>query len=80
MTLKQFAVAIALTLVFTADGRAQESANFHHIHLNVVDPPKTIDYYEQFFSGVRPKFRNTADAILTDRSFLLLNKVEKPAA
>ncbi len=80
MKFSHIAMTVAAALTITASAGAQDSANFHHIHLNVVDPAKTIDYYEQFFSGVRTKFRNTADAILTDRSFLLLNKVEKPAA
>lgn len=57
---------------------AEESAHFHHIHLNVVDPAKTIDFYKKFFGAVPTKFRGVADAVLTDRSFILLNKVGSP--
>ncbi len=78
MNVRRIALICAWVLALNAGAYAQESANFHHIHLNVVDPEKTIDYYEQFFSGVRTTYRNTADAILTDRSFLLLNKVDQP--
>ena len=74
-------IVFALTFIFTiASGAiAQESATFHHVHLNVVDPGKTIDYYKKFFGGVPTKFRGKADALLTDRSFILLNKVDTPA-
>ena len=58
---------------------AQERGRFHHIHLNVVDPAKTIDYYEKFFDAVEVKFRGVSDALLTDRSFFLLTKVDAPA-
>ncbi len=77
MHFKRLAVMCVLPLLMGASVYAQESANFHHVHLNVVDPEKTIDYYEKYFSGVRSAFRDNADAILTDRSFLLLNKVDK---
>lgn len=79
MTLNRIAFILAVTFMVALGAQAQQSANFHHIHLNVVDPEKTIKYYEKFFDGVRTKYRGEADAILTDRSFLLLNKVDKPA-
>jgi len=79
MTIKQTAIALTTAFAIAFGAYAQESATFHHVHLNVVDPAKTIKYYEKFFSGVPAKFRGASDAVLTDRSFLLLNKVEKPA-
>ncbi|MGI9330903.1 MAG: hypothetical protein ACR2QB_09345, partial [Gammaproteobacteria bacterium] len=59
---------------------AETAANFHHVHLNVVNPESTIAYYKKFFSGVPVKFRGVSDAVFVDRSFILLNKVETPAS
>ena len=64
--------------MLVAGGRAygqMESGSFHHTHLNVLDPAKTVAYYKKFFSGVPVKFRGVSDAILTDRSYFLLSKV-----
>ena len=71
--------AMGLAAIFAggaATTHAEDNARFHHIHLNVVDPAKTIDFYDKYFSGVRVKFRGKSDAILTDRSYILLSKVE----
>lgn len=70
------AAFVAVTFWGVAQVATAESGNFHHIHLNVVNPKATIAFYKKFFSGVPTKFRGKADAILTDRSFILLNKVE----
>ena len=55
-----------------------EKARFHHVHLNVTDPQASIDFYKRIFGGVPVKFRNKQDAIFTERSFLLFNKVPTP--
>ena len=60
------------------DSNAQ-SARFHHVRLNVTDPKASIEFYDKYFSAVPIKFRGVADAILTDRSYFLFNKVDKPA-
>jgi len=54
-------------------------ARFHHVRLNVTDPKASIDYYKKFFSAVPVKFRSVSDALLTDRSYILFNKVSQPA-
>ena len=75
-----YILTVAAIFVFTQRAAAQdEKASFHHIHLNVVDPAKTIEFYGEFFSGVAVKFRGVSDAVLTDRSYLLLSKVDAPA-
>lgn len=81
MSLKRGLCLLAALGVLAAPGAsfAEGAANFHHIHLNVVNPKNTIDYYQKFFSGVPTKYRGNADAVFTDRSFLLLNKVDQPA-
>ena len=55
-----------------------ESAHFHHVHLNVTDPECTLAFYERFFGAVRLRYRGLADALFTERSFLLLNRVDAP--
>ena len=74
------AVAVAVFVMPNIASVAAESANFHHIHLNVTDPAKTIEFYEKFFGGVSTKYRGGADAVFTDRSFLFLNKVDTAPA
>lgn len=52
-------------------------ANFHHVHLNVTDPKKSIQFYGRVFGATPTKYRGVADALFTERSFILLNKVDK---
>ncbi len=54
-----------------------EPARFHHVHLNVTDPKKSIQFYRRVFGAVPVKYRGNTDALFTERSFILLNKVEK---
>lgn len=69
--------------VVAATGWASaEDPHFHHVHLNVVDPAKTVAYYEKMFGAAHvPDFRGVkgTDALLTDRSFILMDKVDTPA-
>ena len=51
-------------------------ANFHHIHLNVTDPDTSIAYYEKYFGAKKVKYRGKTDALFTEKSFLLFEKVE----
>lgn len=62
-----------------AQAELTETPNFHHAHLNVTDVDKSIAYYEKMFGSPRVKFRGGSDAVLTDRSYFLFNKVAKPA-
>jgi catechol 2,3-dioxygenase-like lactoylglutathione lyase family enzyme len=55
-----------------------EPAHFHHVHLNVVDPDSTLAFYEHFFGANRIRYRDRADALFTERSFILLEKVDEP--
>lgn len=59
--------------------RAEETAAFHHVHINAVDPASSISYYKRYFSAVPVKYADVSDALLTDRSFILFNRVETPA-
>jgi catechol 2,3-dioxygenase-like lactoylglutathione lyase family enzyme len=57
---------------------ADETAHFHHVHLNVVDPDSTMAYYEKFFGANRVVYRDRADALFTEKSFILMNEVPTP--
>lgn len=69
-----FAAALAL------QGSPQvEPAHFHHVHLNVVDAKRSVDFYARTFGALPVKFRGAADAIFAERSFILFNTVAAPA-
>ncbi len=55
-----------------------EPARFHHVVLNVTDPAKSIQFYSRVFGASPIKFRGVSDALFTEKSFLLLNKVDEP--
>jgi catechol 2,3-dioxygenase-like lactoylglutathione lyase family enzyme len=70
----------ALPLVFIAITAAMaqistpNDVHFHHIHLNVTDPPRSLEFYQRIFGSVPVKFGGRTDALFTERSFILLNK------
>lgn len=55
-----------------------EPAHFHHVRLNVTDPQKTIDFYKKYFGAVEINYRHKSPALYTERSYILLNKVDEP--
>jgi catechol 2,3-dioxygenase-like lactoylglutathione lyase family enzyme len=55
-----------------------EPARFHHVMLNVTDPQASIQFYARVFGATPIKFRGVSDALFTERSFILLNKVDTP--
>lgn len=59
--------------------RADEPAHFHHVRLNVTDVDKSLKFYQRVFGAVPVKFRGGPDALFTERSFILFNRVDKPA-
>ena len=63
-----------------ASARAEEPqpARFHHVMLNSVDPAKSIQFYSRVFGAQPIKFRGGADALFTEKSFILFNKVDSP--
>ena len=66
-------------LAATAAPAPKGAANFHHVRLNVTDPAASAHYYQKYFSAVPVKFRGVADGVLTDRSYIIFNTVDKPA-
>lgn len=60
----------------TVTGATVDKAHFHHVRLNAVDPPKTFAFYEKFFGAVKVPYRgSTTDALFTERSYLLADRV-----
>lgn len=61
------------------DADTQRSAHFHHVRLNVTDAQKSLEFYQFMFGATPVRFRGAADALFTERSFILLNQVAEPA-
>lgn len=55
-----------------------EPARFHHVLLNVTNPTKSQQFYSRVFGASPIKFRGVADALFTEKSFILFNKVDTP--
>ena len=72
--------AAALLLSRSASVWAEDAppARFHHVMLNSVDPQKSIQFYSRVFGASPIKFRGVADALFTEKSFILFNKVDQP--
>lgn len=62
----------------SATDDADDRAHFHHVHLNVTDPRRTLRYYQFMYGATQLRFRGVADALYTERSFILLNHVPAP--
>jgi len=76
----RLAASLAAALVLQQPAvKVQEQARFHHVHLNVTDPQKTLAFYAKVFGASPVKFGGSADALFTERSFLLLQKVPAPS-
>ena len=78
-TLKMAAVCfVSLLPMVTAHAAAPdvEPAHFHHVHLNVTDPARTVAYYTKIHGATVTKYAGVADALFTERSFILMNKVD----
>jgi catechol 2,3-dioxygenase-like lactoylglutathione lyase family enzyme len=71
-------IASGLSCVGKLAAQDIEAARFHHVMLNVTDPQKSIEFYRRVFGATPVKFRGASDALFTERSFLLLNKVAAP--
>lgn len=74
---------VALTLFISPMTLAQSSsgpAHFHHVHYNVTNPAKTLDFYKKYLGAVEVNYRNKSKALFVERSFILLNEVAAPPA
>jgi len=78
MTGRALAAALVLCLLVGEAARSQvEPAHFHHVRLNVTNVEESQRFYARVFGAVSVKFRGS-DALFTERSLILFNKVEQP--
>jgi hypothetical protein len=70
----RFVLASCLCAVIPSSAFAQ--SHFHHVHLNSVDPKAAIEFYTTHLSGEKATFDGN-DAVWTQRSWLLFNKVKR---
>ena len=75
----RLAASLVAAIALQATPATVEKARFHHVHLNVTDPQKTLAFYAKWFGASPVKFGGSADALFTERSFLLLQKVAAPS-
>jgi len=72
---------LSCLLFFCLAGAASTPAfgqtHFHHAHLNSIDPHAAIEFYTTHLSGEKATFGG-AEAVWTQASWLLFNKVKKP--
>lgn len=68
-----------LACLIASQASAEESARFHHAHVNALDPQKSVQWYQKFFSAVPVTYNDSVAGVFTDRSFILFNKVDEPA-
>ena len=57
-----------------------EPAQFHHVHLNTLDPAKAMDFYTRTFDVTRRASIAGLDAVQSENMFLLFNRVTRPPA
>src|SRR5262245_24483215 len=55
--------------------QADEIARVHHVRLNVTNVDQSIRFYARVFGAVPIKYHGVADALFTERSLVLFNKV-----
>ena len=70
-------ILLALCFSTVAAFPASAQTHFHHVHLNSTDPAAAITFYTTHLSGEKATFDGT-DAVWTQASWLLFNKVKRP--
>lgn len=71
-------VALCCLSVFAIAQPTIANAHFHHLHLNATDPAAAIEFYASKFDAEKAKFAGVADAVWTQKSWILFNKVATP--
>ena len=70
-------VFLSVFLVSVVASSSAAQTHFHHVHLNSTDPKAAIEFYTTHLSGEKATF-DGADAVWTQKSWLLFNKVKQP--
>ncbi len=74
------ALAVAVVVLASAAlSIADEPAHFHHVRLKLMNVGESIRFYSRVFGAVRVQFHGS-DALFTERSLILFNKVSEPPA
>jgi catechol 2,3-dioxygenase-like lactoylglutathione lyase family enzyme len=73
-------LALAFLAAAIARGEPGGAAHFHHVHLNATEPARTIAYYIRMHGATPVRYRGAVDALFTERSFILVNRVADPPA
>jgi len=73
------AAGAGVALLLAQQPAAQQSAHFHHIHLNSVNPEASLNFYATRFNGQRAHLNGSVEGIWATRLWLLFDKVERPA-
>ena len=66
---------ILIATLAAAGCAAQNTAHFHHVHINSTDPAKSIEFYTSKFDCEKAKFAGKVDAVWAQKSWLLFTKV-----
>ena len=48
----------------TSPAAQEERAHFHHVHLNVTNPEKTLQYYQRVFGATPVKYNDAVEELL----------------
>lgn len=76
---RHLALWIAVACMATgAFGQTVPNAHFHHLHLNATDPAAAIEFYTTKFDAEKGRFAGIMDAVWTQKSWILFNKVSTP--
>lgn len=51
-----------------------EPAHFHHVRISTTDRARSIEFYRRHLGAVEVRYRGKVDALLVERSFLLLTR------
>ena len=68
--------SVLLATILGVPAFAAESGHLHHIHMNVSDVARTTKFYQQFFGVVPIQYNNQTPALLLERSFLFMNRMD----
>src|SRR5690349_21858072 len=82
VTLAVAAISIGATasrMPLAAAPTAIAAFDLHHVHLNVVDPARSIEWYTTRFDQTRRTTLAGFDALQSENVYLLFNKVSTPA-
>jgi catechol 2,3-dioxygenase-like lactoylglutathione lyase family enzyme len=64
---------------FAAAGFAQEPAQFHHYHLNVIEPASSMEYFSSQHGAVKVILQGFGVGARTDKSYVLFERSEEDA-